>query len=757
MSYRLDLSSHLDAIVKSWLVGWTINFEPHQVLGLQKLSSFLRETTWENVANIMQACGSGKTWEETALLEASRKTKTRHPNSVSDIIIYTEDAIRSGITDTLTKQWIDFWLWVNWKKPLDREVIVASIQTLQRTALRTNRLLSPDTPLIIGDEADLYTTMQRTWFLDQFPNALKIWFSATGRWNDGRTIEDAWWETIYRYSLAEAIQDWVLVRPNFLLLESSVSMDNPMKGRDFSEEKLEKLFIDAEIFHGVAAVYEAITKDNRKVYPTLVYVPGQELVRQTVQVFERKFWRSINIKWWTWDDTSTNQLENDIEDFRTWKIDVIVACDKWWRGVDLQNARLLIDAYAGNSPTKIEQRHTRVMRKNRDNPWSKEDCIIVQLIPKTKSGRSIIFPDIFTIWDVKKWEDIHHLSWWMESRRKNGSLYNGLPPDQLAAIRAALGENTWNHTLSPITDLKTRSWDIPMLGEEEFMEIEEEIYGTSGYFSRFFSVSISTIEKYTQWKSGVFVQKIDKGWRLIMVPVYPIAYFDELRKNRETTGYEIQDHDDIFIVDGEEYSSQKRCAEVLWVWVTQIVTYRKNSSIPCINVLCKSSNKFVPLYNYTRLRKIHDGRNIQWKTINPDITQLVVWDDIYHTASFLEGKYPTISRYMIENRVLKKQSIQWWNDVGRRVVWVYSEMAVAQLANTNNQIPTAEQDGMVIKDGVKYAWPTYLASLFWKPSSTIKSNCESKWVPFKEVKNSQNRASRYYLLSAVEALFSPAK
>jgi hypothetical protein len=52
----------------------------------------------------MQACGSGKTWEEVALLEASKRTKANNPNPVADLIIYTEDAIRSGITDTLKTQ-----------------------------------------------------------------------------------------------------------------------------------------------------------------------------------------------------------------------------------------------------------------------------------------------------------------------------------------------------------------------------------------------------------------------------------------------------------------------------------------------------------------------------------------------------------------------------------------------------------------------------------------------------------------------------
>jgi superfamily II DNA or RNA helicase len=87
---------------------------------------------------------------------------------------------------------MDFAVWENGRKPTDRGTIVASIQTLQLQRNAVHTILSPDTPLILGDEADLYLTLQRMGFLAYFPDAIRLGFSATGEWEDKRKINDIW-------------------------------------------------------------------------------------------------------------------------------------------------------------------------------------------------------------------------------------------------------------------------------------------------------------------------------------------------------------------------------------------------------------------------------------------------------------------------------------------------------------------------------------------------------------------------------------
>ena len=602
MSFRDSLAIRLDALILSGMNLWTTQFEPHQIYWLRSVSQFLRHQKSSNIANVLQACGTGKTWEEVALLEASRQVKKSQENTLHapDILIYTEDAIRSGIINTLEIQWTDFWLWEKWNKPLDRGVIVASIQTLQRVSWKINKLLSPDTPLIIWDEADLYITAQRSFFLNQFPNALKFWFSATGKWRDWRVIQDVWGDTIYTYSLAEAIENWVVVRPNFLLVESNIEMDAlPKSSGDYPIELLDKLLTEAEVYHGIVSIYDSFVSSTQdKHIPTLVYVPSKNLVRQTAAAFRRKFWDSIQIRWWTWDDTSQAGMERDIQSFLSGGINVLIACDKWWRGMNLPNAKLLIDAYPTSSLTKIEQRHTRVMRRNRNSPDSKEECTIIQIIPKTPKLRPRIFPDIFHEWDTIK--PNHIIQWWEKSALSNISPtivnYSNVPIHQLEAIRRGLLFQEWHHSMKTITNLEAK-WNevLPLLWEFWDIEIEDEMWWTTELFSKIFEVSIGLVSKALNWKSGRFARKKNAVWRLSIVPIYPVSFFDGLFINRLKKNFEIETFDDHILIKWDKYYTQKCCAELLDVSASVIEWLREKYTVSSILALCKKNNRILTI------------------------------------------------------------------------------------------------------------------------------------------------------------------
>lgn len=146
--------------------------------------------------------------------------------------------------------------------------------------------------------------------------------------------------------MSQAIHDGVLVRPKYQLIESSVSLDAlPDSSGNYPIEELDRVLIEAEVYTGIVNIYDAIVGlDQRKSYPTIVAVPSVHLVRIVASTFRKKYGQEINIRWWTGVDTTNLTVENDIKGFNNGEVDVLIICQMGGRGMNLQNARCMIDA-----------------------------------------------------------------------------------------------------------------------------------------------------------------------------------------------------------------------------------------------------------------------------------------------------------------------------------------------------------------------------------------------------------------------------
>jgi superfamily II DNA/RNA helicase len=122
---------------------------------------------------------------------------------------------------------------------------------------------------------------------------------------------------------------------------------------EYTTEQLEQVLVEAEIYRGIVDVYTALVGADKKAYPTLVFVPSVHMVNLTVKAFLDTYKKDIRVKWWTGDATDEGSISDDIQAYLRGEIDVLVACDMGGRGMNLPNARLLIDAYPTRSMTKI--------------------------------------------------------------------------------------------------------------------------------------------------------------------------------------------------------------------------------------------------------------------------------------------------------------------------------------------------------------------------------------------------------------------
>lgn len=501
--YRNHFQDAIQEVNNSWLAWGKIILDPHQKRGYEAICQYL-STVNAGVANLLLACWTGKTWMEVGLLVASQKAKADIGIDRPDLLVYTENAIRKGVLDTLDAAGLDYGIWEWWRKPTDRSVTVASIQVLQRAKARIDAYLPVDIPLVIWDEADLLVTEKRIDLLSKF-TGLKFGFSATDTWPDGRSIRDFWGESIFQYGLSEAIADRVVLKPKYQLIQSSVSMEAlPKDSWDYPIEELDRVLVEAEVYSGIVWVYESLVgREKMKSYPTIVFVPSVNLVRRTSQEFRKKYGKDIQIRWWTGEDTRQGTVQSDIEEYTWGAVDVLIVCEMGGRGMNLPNARLMIDASCTASLTKIAQRHPRVMRRNRENPEDKPDCILIQILPTTKKSKPKTFFDILDA-NVRERNGVSppHAVWETEHVER-------LPEALLEQLRLWI-QTEGHHSLTMVDSFDMETEVIYSLREDGTIIFDDgRQFAPIEYFMRLFGITTASIVKdrinkyQAQWgKSG---------------------------------------------------------------------------------------------------------------------------------------------------------------------------------------------------------------------------------------------------------------
>ena len=383
--------------------------DEHQQDAMMEMAIALEEGA--DAFSIVHSCGSGKTISEGGLLVASQRTKEQlGQKNRKDLIITTQRALIYGIREELLKLGLDVGIWADRVRDLNHSVILASIQALHNnTREELDRLLPRESvDLIIGDEADCYLSKARKKIIEWFSSSLKVGFTATPTWPDKRDISEVWGRKIHSMSLKEGILKGVNVPPLFYLFEANIDESQlKVEQGEYAPKVLGEVLKTAEIHKAIPEVYKTlIAREKRKEYPTLVFVPSVDLVRDVTQSLRENFaHEGISVSKWIGHETSSTQMRKDIEAFNRGEIDVLVLCEMGGRGLNLPRARCLIDAYPTLSPTKLEQRHGRVLRRMREESnltksgVEKPFALVAQIAPRSKTYRPYFLPDLLDCWE----------------------------------------------------------------------------------------------------------------------------------------------------------------------------------------------------------------------------------------------------------------------------------------------------------------------------------------------------------------------
>lgn len=386
-----------------------IVLDGHQQDAMLEIAAALEDG--EKIFSVVHPGGSGKTVLEAAIVQASQAAKARMGEAGEgrkDIVLAVERSLIRGVRAHLERTLEgDVGIWGMGEKDLEPPVVVASIQSLQRNKQGLHNILpSTKVDLIIGDEADKYLTEARTALLKRYRDSVRIGLTATPEWSDGRHIDDAWGETLHQLKLKEGIVRGINVPPFFHLYEADVDGDSiRIAGDDYEPASLDAAMKSVEIENAIPDVYRNLVPESmRGNFPTLVYVPSLDTLEATTERLRKEFDGSgLNISSWS-GDISSNRLRDEIDAFREGNIDILVLCEMGGRGLNLPRARLLIDAYPTLSANKLEQRHSRALRKIRPGTpahaagFKKDFATIAQILPVSNSFRPLTLLDVLDCW-----------------------------------------------------------------------------------------------------------------------------------------------------------------------------------------------------------------------------------------------------------------------------------------------------------------------------------------------------------------------
>ncbi|ALM09512.1 MAG TPA: hypothetical protein DEB30_05395 [Candidatus Peribacter riflensis] len=428
-----------------------IRLEDHQQEAMKELYEGLLLNRERMCA--VASCGSGKTLVEIAAVSASQAAKDQLGinSDRKDLVITEGRTVVSGIRKQFESLGIETGIWSGNRREFEPPIIVAGIHALQMAHSRRELhkyLPSQAIDLCVVDEVDRFLTSLRSKIIDALNPRITAGFTATKEWPDGRHISDRYGPVVHELPLLEAMKQRINVVPELFIYESQIrESDLKIRKGDYDPKILQAAWRHAELHRAVPDVYGHLLPENiRKNCPTLVYVPSKDMVAATTASFQGRF-PELTIVGLTGEDYS-HEVETALDGFRDGEVQVIVLCEMGGRGMNLENAKLLIDAYPTKSLNKLEQRHGRILRKIRPGSslwkrgWKKNDAVIVQIVPKSNKFRPALFTDI-----IGGWQELQRLRGEREGETNGGSPEGDLvaqirahieaknPPLQLTLIR----------------------------------------------------------------------------------------------------------------------------------------------------------------------------------------------------------------------------------------------------------------------------------------------------------------------------------
>lgn len=282
-------------------------------------------------------------------------------------------------------------------KDLSGDVVVTTYDSLL-TLVRTGRIPARMFDLVVADEAHHALGPGAQWALEQLmgqsPDALLLGFTATPEYSnkEERRVATVFEQVIHRLDLREAIQRGILasVRWDFFTVPMEEIRDFTgarVLGGDYTPELLRRLNTEERNREAVRYVERALASGRQTLVSCLPIDPktGIRHLHQMADLIN-----AAHIQIPARDQTTGELSASDmvtavaraidgqippeerrqlLDDFRTSRIHVLTFVDVLKEGVDLPNAKVLINLRPTRSPVLETQRVGRILRPSGQEAW----------------------------------------------------------------------------------------------------------------------------------------------------------------------------------------------------------------------------------------------------------------------------------------------------------------------------------------------------------------------------------------------------
>ena len=226
---------------------------------------------------------------------------------------------------------------------------VSMIQTVSRNIAKI-----PEPALIITDEAHHSTASTYCKIYKQFPNALKLGFTATPiRLNSGG-LGDVYDDLITSVSTKWLIKNQYLSPYKYYSVKLADTSHLHTKAGEFKADELACLMQNKFIYGETVAQWEKLAKNKK----TIVYCASVEASKMTAEEFSNAGYTSISL------DGKTPKIERQaaMERFRSGDVKILCNCDLFGEGLDVPDCECVVLLRPTQSLTLYIKQSMRSMR-----------------------------------------------------------------------------------------------------------------------------------------------------------------------------------------------------------------------------------------------------------------------------------------------------------------------------------------------------------------------------------------------------------
>ncbi|CCE64357.1 hypothetical protein TPHA_0H01510 [Tetrapisispora phaffii CBS 4417] len=398
------------------------------------------------------------------------------------------------------------------------DVIVGSVQSLLNRLAKYNE---KNIDLIIIDEAHHAVAKSYIKVVDTINSNGKIpviGFSATFERNDNKALSVMFDEIVYHKGIVEMIKENWLCEGLFTSVNVDVNLDDVEVSscNDFKLDSLSKVMNTEKINNIVVRTYlEERQKENLK--STLLFAVDVAHVKYLCEEF-RKF--GINAEYVT-GTTKVAERDRIINDFKNFKIEVLINCGIFTEGTDIPN----IDCVLLCRPTKSRSLLVQMIGRGLRLHHSKKHCHIIDFVGVENVG-VVSVPTLMGIdnfndeLEAATISELNTLKLQIDKEKQEMVLKNAAVEDSLKA--------KYNDYLEEHND-----FDLTLTSYPSFEDFCEAYKDSNGYLSLTEKEPISNTERENQYfmkSSYPWVKTANTAWAFSIHNNHHIRLYKETKE-----------------------------------------------------------------------------------------------------------------------------------------------------------------------------------------------------------------------------------